>query len=113
MAKPAIKERKIDEWKKDMEAIAQFENVYCKISGMVTEADWYHWKPEDFKPYLDTVVNAFGIKRIIYGSDWPVCLLAGDYEGMTGIVKNYFSSYSDNEQELFFGENAIRFYDLA
>lgn len=112
IAKPQIKDGFIDQWKKDMEAITSFENVYCKISGMVTEADWKNWKGEDFKPYLDVVVNTFGTKRIMYGSDWPVCLVAASYEKMLSIVKKYFSSFSSEEQKDFFGENAITFYNL-
>ena len=112
LAKPAIRDKNIQDWKRGIEAIALYENVYCKISGMVTEADWQHWKQEDFIPYLDVVVNAFGKKRIMYGSDWPVCNVAGGYEKMFSIVKNYFSFFSDEEQQMFFGENAIRFYNL-
>ena len=113
IAKPNIKEKKIRDWQRDMEAVAKFENVFCKISGMVTEADCNNWKQEGFTPYLDVVVNAFGIKRIMYGSDWPVCLLAGSYENIFGIVKNYFSSFSKDEQDLFFGGNATKFYNLT
>lgn len=112
IAKPQIKDGIIDQWKKDMEAITFFENVYCKISGMVTEADWKNWKEEDFLPYLDVVVNTFGTKRIMYGSDWPVCLVAASYEKMLSIVKKYFSSFSAEEQNDFFGKNAITFYNL-
>lgn len=112
MAKPAIRDKKIQDWKKGIEAIAQYENVYCKISGMVTEADWQNWKQDDFTAYLDVVVNAFGTKRIMYGSDWPVCLLAGGYEKMISVVRKYFSSFSTAEQQLFFGENATHFYNL-
>lgn len=112
IAKPYIKDKKIDNWKKDMQAIARYENVFCKISGMVTEADWKQWKKDDFTPYLDIVTEAFGIHRIMYGSDWPVCLVAGSYEQMAGVVKDYFSSFSKNEQALFFGGNAIKFYNL-
>jgi L-fuconolactonase len=112
IAKPYIKRRETDEWKKDMEKIAKHENAYCKISGMVTEADWKGWKKEDFKPYLDVVVNAFGANRILFGSDWPVCLVAASYEKMVEIVKDFFSAFSKNEQEQFFGLNAIRFYNL-
>ena len=112
LAKPNIKEQKIDEWKKDIEAVAQHENVYCKISGMVTEADWHNWKKEDFTPYLDVVMEAFGIDRIMYGSDYPVCLAAATYEQMKGIVDDYFSSFSKDEQEKFFGKNVINFYKL-
>jgi L-fuconolactonase len=112
IAKPYIKRREIDEWKKDMEQIAKHGNVYCKISGMVTEADWKGWKKDDFKPYLDVVVNAFGMDRILFGSDWPVCLVAASYRQMLAIVKDYFASFPENEQEQFLGLNAIRFYNL-
>ena len=112
IAKPYIKDKKIDDWRKDIKAIAEQENVYCKISGMVTEADWKQWKKEDLTSYIDTVVEAFGINRIMYGSDWPVCLVAGSYEKVVGVVKNYFASFSTTEQELFFGGNAVTFYNL-
>jgi L-fuconolactonase len=112
IAKPYIKRKEIDEWKNDMRKIAKNENVHCKISGMVTEADWKTWKKEDFKPYLDVVVNAFGTNRIMFGSDWPVCLVAASYEKMLSIVKDYFSAFSKEEQDKFFGLNATRFYNL-
>ncbi|MEP7237002.1 MAG: amidohydrolase family protein [Ferruginibacter sp.] len=112
LAKPGIKEKKINDWKKDLEVVGRYENVYCKISGMVTEADWNNWKQDDFTAYLDVVVNAFGTKRIMFGSDWPVCLVAGSYDKIISIVRNYFSAYSKEEQNMFFGENAARFYDL-
>jgi L-fuconolactonase len=112
LAKPNIKEHKIDEWKKDIEAVAQHENVYCKISGMVTEADWKNWKKEDFTPYLDVVINAFGTHRIMYGSDWPVFLVAATYGQMKNIVDDYFSPFSKDEKEKFYGKNAINFYNL-
>lgn len=112
IAKPNIKKKEINEWKNDMEAIAKNENVYCKISGMVTEADWKAWKKEDFKPYMDVIVNAFGINKIMFGSDWPVCLVAASYEKMLGIVEDYFFAFSKEEREKFFGLNAINFYNL-
>jgi L-fuconolactonase len=112
MAKPDIKNKKKDEWPKDIASFSGHENVYCKISGMVTEADWNNWKKDDFKPYLDAVVNSFGTKRIMYGSDWPVCLIAASYKKMKDIVDDYFSSFTTNEQEDFFGKNAIEFYHL-
>jgi L-fuconolactonase len=112
ISKPNIKSGEIDQWKQDIKQIAQFENVHCKISGMVTEANWKNWKKEDFKPYIDVVVEAFGINRIMFGSDWPVCLVAASYDEMLGIAEDYFSSFSKEEQERFFGLNAIRFYNL-
>ena len=99
LAKPGIKNQDISEWKREMQKIARFENVYCKISGMVTEADWKNWKQDDFIPYIDVVMEAFGPNRIMYGSDWPVCLVAASYERMLGIVEEYFSSFSETEQE--------------
>jgi len=112
IAKPYIKDKKIVEWKKALEAVAAFDNVYCKVSGMVTEADYHHWKNADFTPYLDVVTNAFGTHRIMYGSDWPVCMVAGAYEQVIGIVREYYSSYSESEQLRIFRENAIEFYQL-
>jgi L-fuconolactonase len=113
LAKPRIKDREIREWKEEIQKIARFENVYCKISGMVTEADWTNWKQDDFIPYIDVVIEAFGPDRIMYGSDWPVCLVAASYEQVLGIVQEYFSSFSEAEQELFFGGNAVKFYSLT
>ena len=112
IAKPGIKDGEIEEWRDDIKEVAQFENVYCKISGMVTEADWKNWKNEQFKPYIDTVVEAFGVDRIMFGSDWPVCLVAASYSQMLGIVEDYFASFSKDEQEKFFGVNAMKFYNL-
>jgi len=112
LAKPGIRNKEISDWKREIQNIARFENVYCKISGMVTEADWTNWKQDDFVPYIDVVIEAFGPNRILYGSDWPVCLVAASYEQMLGIVQEYFSSFSETEQELFFGDNATKFYNL-
>jgi L-fuconolactonase len=113
IAKPHIKDRYItDEWKAAIHAVAQFPNLYCKISGMVTEADWHKWKPDHFKVYIDTVVEAFGANRILFGSDWPVCLVAASYEQTIGIVRDYFAQFSKDEQAAFFGGNAIKFYSL-
>ncbi len=112
LAKPDIKNKNIDDWKKDISAIAKMGNVSCKVSGMVTQADWKNWKPEDFTPYLDVVFEVFGAKRILFGSDWPVCNLAGGYEKMLSIVQNYTSTLTQNEQELFWGGNAASFYKL-
>lgn len=112
IAKPYIKHGLIAHWKKDIELIAKHENVHCKISGMVTEAEYENWQSSDFLPYLDTVVNAFGTKRIMYGSDWPVCLVAATYKEMLQVVENYFNSFSETEQEDLFGKNAQNFYQL-
>lgn len=113
IAKPYIQKNEIAQWKKEMRQVAQYPNVLCKVSGMVTEADWKQWKPQDFTPYLDVVTEAFGMDRLLYGSDWPVCQVAASYEKMLGIVKDYFATFSAAEQALFFGGNAIRFYHLT
>ena len=112
IAKPNIREKKIEDWKTGVKELATFSNLYCKISGMVTEADWQNWEEEDFIPYLNVVVESFGIDRIMFGSDWPVCLLGGSYSEVLGIVEDYFSSFSKSEQEKLFGANAIEFYNL-
>jgi L-fuconolactonase len=112
LAKPYIKSKEIDGWKKDINALAKYQNVYCKVSGMLTEASWYSWRTDDFTPYLDVVFNAFGISRLMYGSDWPVCLLAGGYNRALEILQLYTSKLSLHEQEQFFGGNAIEFYNL-
>jgi L-fuconolactonase len=78
IAKPNIKQQQIKDWANDIRVVAKFENVHCKVSGMVTEADWKAWKPADFHPYLDVIVEAFGINRIMFGSDWPVCKIAAE-----------------------------------
>lgn len=112
VAKPYIKDGKIDEWKTGMQQLAQQSNVYCKISGMVTEADWKNWNADQLKPYIDVVVNSFSIDRIMFGSDWPVCLVASSYKRWLQTVKDYFSSYSTEDQEKVFSSNAIKFYKL-
>lgn len=113
LAKPDIRNQELRNWRKGISALAVHENTYCKLSGMVTEADWRNWKKEDFIPYLDTAVEAFGTKRILFGSDWPVCLVAASYADMLGIVEEYFASFSETEQAAFFGGNAARFYNLT
>ncbi len=112
IAKPEISKKEIILWKKLMTPVASFPNVYCKISGMVTEAKWHRWAQDDFIPYLDTIVNLFGTERVLYGSDWPVCTLSASYRETYNIVKKYFDSFSHGEQDNFFGMNAQRFYRL-
>lgn len=112
LAKPFIKDRRIEEWKKGIAAMAAHENVYCKISGMVTEADWVNWHYDEFLPYIDYIVDSFGLKRIMFGSDWPMCLVSASYGEVIQIAKDYFTTFSEFDQQLFFGENAIRFYNL-
>jgi len=112
IAKPDIKNKNIEEWQKDIQTVAQYPNVSCKISGMVTEADWHNWQEADFHPYLHTIFEAFGISRVLFGSDWPVCLVAASYSRMLDIVKHYVAKFSAQEQALFWGNNAIKIYRL-
>lgn len=112
LAKPLIKSKEINPWKKEIRSFSDQENVYCKLSGMITEANWNDWRAADIIPYIDVVVESFGTNRILFGSDWPVCLLAGSYQETLSLVTDYFSSFTRNEQDLFFGGNAIQFYNL-
>lgn len=110
IAKPMIKKSIIFPWKEDILRLAEHENVYCKVSGMATEADWNLWEYEDFIPYLDVVFEAFGVDRLMIGSDWPVCKLAGSYKEVMEIVENYLPD--DRSKEKVLGRNAIKFYGL-
>ena len=112
MAKPTIKNGKMVDWKKGIELLAKSQNVYCKVSGMVTEADWKKWRKEDFTKYLDIIFDTFGVDRILYGSDWPVCLLAAEYELQLELISDYITKYSTEDKEKIMGENAINFYNL-
>ena len=112
LAKPLIKEGKIELWKKDIRKLAKADNVFCKLSGMVTEANWNSWRQEDFVPYMETLLEFFGPNRLLFGSDWPVCTVAAKYEQVLGIVTNFISSLSQVEQAHIMGQNAIDFYNL-
>lgn len=112
IAKPYIKDGFYDGWAVLMKEIAKYENVFCKISGMTTEADYNTWTPTQIHPYMDLVLNAFGSKRILFGSDWPVCLVAGNYTSTKKLVTNFISNLSTDEQSSIMGRNAIQFYDL-
>ena len=112
LAKPYIKSGEIEQWKKDIQRIAQNPNVYCKLSGYVTEADLANWKYEDFVPYFDVIFKAFGAYRVLFGSDWPVCLLATEYEEVLNIVNRYINELNLDEKQAILGGNASRFYNL-
>jgi len=112
LAKPYIKRGEIDAWRTDIMEIAAHPNVYCKISGMVTEADWHHWKKDDFSRYMDVVTEAFGAERIMFGSDWPVCQVAASYAEVVEIVSEYYSTFPSHVPEQVFSGNAIDFYNL-
>ncbi|HTQ59048.1 MAG TPA: amidohydrolase family protein [Candidatus Solibacter sp.] len=112
LAKPEIKAGKREPWATQIRTLAQNKNVFCKVSGMVTEADWRRWNPDDFRPYLDVVFEAFGPERLMFGSDWPVCLLAASYGQVKQLVANYVNTLSLAASADIFGGNAIRFYSL-
>ncbi len=112
LAKPDIKQGGFTSWQADMRKIAAFPKVLIKVSGMITEADWHHWKKEDFYPYLDELVLSFGVERLCYGSDWPVCNLAGNYSMQWDIVKTYFSTFNSSDINKVMGWNTQRFYHL-
>lgn len=112
MAKPLIREGRMEPWAELMRELAAHRNVWCKVSGLVTEADWGHWRPDDFRPYLDVVFEAFGPDRLMFGSDWPVCLLAGEYSEVWEMVLGYAAHLSPTEREGLFGGNAAAFYGL-
>ena len=112
IAKPDIKSGEIASWKKGIEEIAKFNNVSCKISGMVTEADWNSWKPSDLKPYLDVIFESFSVDKILFGSDWPVCNVAADYNIVVKTLEDYISKLSIEDQNKIWSENAKAFYKL-
>jgi L-fuconolactonase len=112
ISKPFIKSGIIQPWKDDIEALAAQPNVWCKISGMVTEANFDSWKYEDFVPYMKVVCEAFGNDRIILGSDWPVCRLAGEYPEVMEIPYEFFGDLSESERKNVNSQNAIDCYQL-
>lgn len=112
IAKPDMKNGNIDRWKRQMQKLGQYDNVWCKLSGMVTETHWHEWKYDDFVPFLDVVLDAFGTNRLLFGSDWPVCLLSGSYDEVKSIITEYISELTTSEQNKIMGDNAIKFYDI-
>jgi L-fuconolactonase len=112
IAKPDIKSGNIASWKKDIVEIAKAENVMCKISGMVTEADWNHWQAADLKPYLDVIFESFSANNLMFGSDWPVCNLAADYSKVVRTLEDYISQLSSQDQQKIWFNNAKSFYKL-
>jgi len=112
IAKPDIKSGSIDSWKKGIEEIAKYDNVWCKISGMVTEADWKNWKLEDLKPYLDVIFENFSVDKLMYGSDWPVLNVASDYNEVVKTLEDYIAEFSIEDQNKIWFENAKTFYKV-
>jgi L-fuconolactonase len=112
IAKPKIAAGEIEPWRTRILELSRRSNVCCKVSGMVTEDSWSHWSIESLRPYLDTVVSAFGLDRLMAGSDWPVCLLASGYSQWWQVLRNYFADFSDVERANIFGATATRIYNL-
>lgn len=112
LAKPLIRDGKVNGWKQDLKAFAGFENVYCKLAGLVNEADWVKWKIDDFRIYIDTVFEIFGPDRVMFGSDWPVCLVGASYDEVCRIVEQNSLMLTVSEKEKLWGGNACKFYNL-
>ncbi|MCR9197990.1 MAG: amidohydrolase family protein [Planctomycetaceae bacterium] len=112
LSKPKIAAQTIDGWKEDLQAAAQYPNIYCKLSGMITEADWQNWKPADLQPYVEIALEAFGPERCMYGSDWPVCELAGTYQQVFSALQDILGTLSAGESECIYSTTASRFYKL-
>lgn len=112
LAKPSIKTKDISRWSNFMAEIAKCKNASCKVSGLVTEADWKDWGKKDFFPYLDVVFDHFGPDRLLFGSDWPVCLVAANYTQVKTLVEEYVAPWGDEVREKVFGGNAVKFYGL-
>ena len=112
LAKPPIRSRAIDAWARDLRRLAGAPHVCCKVSGLVTEADWRSWTPSDIEPYLDVAFECFGADRLIAGSDWPVCTVAADYSHTMSVVSDYLERRSAAERDAVLGGNARRFWRL-
>jgi L-fuconolactonase len=112
LGKPDVRGGEICGWRRHLEALAALPNVCCKLSGLVTEADWRGWTPGQLRPYLDAALNAFGPLRVMMGSDWPVCLVAASYGEVVSLVKDALSEYSADERQQMLGGNAERFYKV-
>jgi L-fuconolactonase len=112
LAKPPIKSGGLDSWARGIRELAAFDNVFCKVSGLVTEADWQAWKPENIRPYLDVAFECFGPSRLMIGSDWPVCTVAAPYSRAMDIVKDYLGTYAAEERDAVLGGNAAKFWRL-
>jgi len=112
LAKPPINMHIDEDWKYHINALGKLPNVYCKLSGMITEGDWEKWEEKDFYPYMDTIMEAFGEDRVMFGSDWPVCKLAGTYERVIQLLDGYFKDCSETTLKKIWRTNAIDFYHL-
>jgi len=112
LAKPQIRAGRIEPWRQDIRRLAELPNVSCKLSGLITEAAWNAWTASDLKPFLDAAVESFGPSRLLVGSDWPVCTLAGSYADVMRVFDDYFAGFSAEERAQVFGQTAARVYRL-
>lgn len=112
LGKPDIKNSQIKAWKKNMKTLSEHPKLYCKFSGMITEADHHQWRYEDLQPYLEIAAEYFGLERICFGSDWPVCLLAGSFHQVVGVAEKFAQQLSQVQREQLFGLNALTFYKI-
>jgi L-fuconolactonase len=112
VAKPNLREPDLEGFFAQLRPVAELPNVACKLSGLVTEAPWDAWTPELLRPYIERTVELFGVDRILFGSDWPVCLLAGTYAEVHGVVEEFFRGFSASERAKLFGQNAAQLYGI-
>ena len=112
IAKPEIAKGGSVGWEENMKIIAQCTHIYCKLSGMTTEADLKTWKPADLEPYVHKIIDMFGYDRVMFGSDWPICLRAGEYGDFWNALGQILTGITDEQREKIFGANAINFYNL-
>ena len=112
IAKPDITNGRIKPWKEHMKTLAQHPGIYCKLSGMITEADWKNWRYDDLAPYLEIAGECFGTDRLCFGTDWPVCLLAGGYQTVKGVLDRFLGQVTEAERENIWGNNARKFYNI-
>ena len=112
LGKPDIKSGQLDAWRSDLSRAAQHPNVHCKLSGLITEADWETWHTDDLQPYVNTAIELFGAERCMFGSDWPVCRLAGSYSRVVDSLQACIAGLNEQDQQQVMGKTALRFYRL-
>ncbi len=113
LAKPRVRDNQLEPWAANIRQLAERENIYCKFSGLMTEADWDNWSERQLKPYWDVILEAFGPRRLMFGSDWPVCLLAASYRSWYELCRRFASTLSETDQARLFGGTAIEAYQLT
>lgn len=113
IAKPLIRKGQLEPWASQIRELGSSKNVYCKVSGIITEADHQNWNADEIKPYIDVVFESFGTDKLMFGSDWPVCLLAGSYSQVIGLIEDYVKHFDEKERDKIFGGNAFSFYNLS